>query len=147
VRSHLLSVVAAAAGALVLGCGGDDGEEEGKNARPDKRPAATGPTSTVKVEAEPGHRDQFVQKRLKTKAGKVLIKFKIPKRGEGHNVQIEQSAQCCTRTGARYLGGTGTILKGESTTATVNLKAGKYWFYCSVGGHWQGGMQGPLLVE
>lgn len=145
-RSHLLWVVTAAAGALVLGCGGDDGEE-GKNAEPDERPAAVGPTSTVKVEARPGHRDQFVQKRLRAKAGRVEIKFKIPKRGEGHNVQIEQSVRCCTLTGARYLGGTKTILKGESTSATVTLKPGRYWFYCSVGGHWQGGMQGPLIVD
>ena len=37
--------------------------------------------------------------------------------------------------------------KGETSEATVDLKAGEYEYYCPVDGHKAGGMEGTLTVE
>jgi uncharacterized cupredoxin-like copper-binding protein len=36
---------------------------------------------------------------------------------------------------------------GSTSRVKVNLKPGKYTFYCPVPGHRQGGMQGTLTVQ
>ena len=38
------------------------------------------------------------------------------------------------------------VFSGGTKNFTVNLKPGKYTFYCSVPGHRQAGMQGTLTV-
>jgi uncharacterized cupredoxin-like copper-binding protein len=57
----------------------------------------------------------------------------------GHNVEIQDPS-------GKVLGGTKTIT-GTSATANVNLKPGKYTFFCSVPGHEQAGMKGTLTVK
>jgi uncharacterized cupredoxin-like copper-binding protein len=44
------------------------------------------------------------------------------------------------------LGSTPTF-QGGTKSVSVNLKAGKYTFYCSVPGHRAGGMVGTLTVS
>ncbi len=44
------------------------------------------------------------------------------------------------------VGGT-DVITDDTTTATVELEAGDYTFYCSVPGHQDGGMEGDLTVE
>jgi mono/diheme cytochrome c family protein len=39
------------------------------------------------------------------------------------------------------------VTGGKTSKVTVNLKPGKYTFYCSVPGHEQGGMKGTLEVQ
>jgi uncharacterized cupredoxin-like copper-binding protein len=39
------------------------------------------------------------------------------------------------------------VAKGGKSTVTVDLKPGKYTFYCPVPGHRQAGMQGTLTVN
>jgi uncharacterized cupredoxin-like copper-binding protein len=36
---------------------------------------------------------------------------------------------------------------GKTSKVTVNLKPGKYTFYCTVPGHEQAGMKGSLTVK
>jgi plastocyanin len=40
-----------------------------------------------------------------------------------------------------------TIGQGATSTVTVDLKAGKYTYYCPVPGHRQAGMEGTLTVK
>ena len=42
---------------------------------------------------------------------------------------------------------TGVIFEGDTDTATGEFEAGRYTYYCSVGGHRRSGMNGTLIVE
>jgi uncharacterized cupredoxin-like copper-binding protein len=64
-----------------------------------------------------------------------------------HNVAVEQSRTCCRQPGNRQFGYTNTISPGQTARAVVKLSPGRYWAYCGVDGHWQGGMISRLIVK
>ena len=80
---------------------------------------------------------KYNTKVLRARAGKVKLVFTNLSTLH-HNVRLE--------IGETEFGGTKTIGKGTTTT-TVNLKKGKYNFYCSVPGHEDAGMHGTLIVS
>lgn len=121
------------------GCGGDDG------AAPKESKAARY-ASVLELASVPGGKLRFDKGRLVARSGRILVRFRNTE-NVPHNAQIEQSARCCTREGARGFGGTKTTIHKGVVKGVVSLKPGKYFFYCSVGGHWQAGMQGTLLVR
>lgn len=94
--------------------------------------------STIKVSADPTGQLKFQQTSLTATAGKDTIDFTNDS-PLGHNVQIQDSS-------GKLVGGTKTIT-GTSTTATVDLKPGKYIFFCSIPGHEAAGMKGTLTVK
>ncbi|MGN6190190.1 MAG: cupredoxin domain-containing protein [Conexibacter sp.] len=49
--------------------------------------------------------------------------------------------------GGRVLGAGKVVSGGGISTVSVNLRPGRYTFYCTVPGHRQGGMQGTLTVR
>ncbi|HKH79334.1 MAG TPA: plastocyanin/azurin family copper-binding protein [Solirubrobacteraceae bacterium] len=65
--------------------------------------------------------------------------------GVSHNIAIESGAGGATAKGAT-LGASSFITKG-STSVTVNLKPGKYTFFCQAPGHRAAGMYGTLIVK
>jgi len=79
----------------------------------------------------------YEEKSLETEAGEVEIDFDNPS-GIEHDVRIEKDGE--------EIGGT-TVVAGSETSAEVELKAGDYTFYCSVPGHREAGMEGPLTVR
>jgi plastocyanin len=81
----------------------------------------------------------FSTRSLKAKAGKVIITF-TNHAPEAHNLTVVHG------TNGAKVGATPTFT-GGSKTLTLNLKAGKYTYYCSVPGHRMGGMQGTLTVS
>jgi plastocyanin len=101
-----------------------------------KPPAGGG--STIDISADPTGQLKFEQTSVTAKAGKDTIDFTNDS-PVGHNVQIQDSS-------GKLLGGTKTIT-GSSATATVDLKPGKYTFFCSVPGHEAAGMKGTLTVK
>jgi plastocyanin len=107
--------------ALILGlaaCGGDDGG------------------TTIQLAAEAAALE-YDKTSLEAPAGSVTIEFENPS-GLPHNVKLE---------GPGVDGeGTETINTG-STSATLELEAGEYTFYCSVDGHRDAGMEGALVVN
>jgi plastocyanin len=100
---------------------------------------AAGGGSTVKISADPSGQLAFQQSSVTaSKAGPVTIDF-TNQSPVGHDVHVADSS-------GKDLGGT-DIITGSSTSATVNLKLGKYTFFCSVPGHEAAGMKGTLTVK
>jgi len=97
-----------------------------------------GSTSTVSFEADPGGELAYTSDTATAKAGKVTVDFKNPQ-ALTHDVQIEDAQ-------GEDVGGTELIASGDDS-ATVELKPGKYHFFCSVPGHREAGMEGVLTVK
>ena len=146
-RPITLMAVAAVAAALALaGCGGgssssSSGSNGGGSGGSSSGSSSSSPSSsssgqTVKLAADTSGQLKFDKKTLKAKSGQFTIAFtnssSIPHavEVEGHGVEKK----------------TPTITNGNNTLA-LNLKPGKYEFYCPVPGHRQAGMQGTLTVK
>ena len=115
-------------GAAATG-GGETQAEEG---------AAGGGASTVSFEADPGGGIAYTADTATAEAGKVTVEFSNPQ-PLSHDVAIEDS-------GGETIGQTDLIEEG-STSTTVDLKPGKYTFFCTVPGHREAGMEGTLTVK
>lgn len=99
---------------------------------------SSGGGSTVKFEADPGGDLAYTADTATAKAGNVTIDFDNPQ-ALTHDVKIEDAQ-------GEEVGGTELIASGEDS-ATVDLKPGKYHFFCSVPGHREAGMEGVLTVK
>ncbi len=95
------------------------------------------PNHTKLALSVPGPQLAYNTKLLTTKAGSVTITMTNMSPIE-HNVTIAE--------GSKVLGATPTFT-GGAKAVTLNLKPGKYTFYCSVPGHRQAGMEGTLVVK
>ncbi|HUH80166.1 MAG TPA: plastocyanin/azurin family copper-binding protein [Solirubrobacteraceae bacterium] len=95
------------------------------------------PSTTKLALSVPGAQLAYNTKLLTAKAGAVTITMTNMSPIE-HNVTIAE--------GSKVLGATPTFTKGAKAV-TLNLKAGRYTFYCSVPGHRQAGMEGTLVVK
>jgi plastocyanin len=92
--------------------------------------------TTLKLAADPTML-AFDKDSLTAKAGKVTIDFNNPA-PIPHNVVIEEDG--------KELAGFEPITESEET-ASADLKAGTYTYYCSVPGHREAGMEGELTVK
>ncbi|MBA3865631.1 MAG: cupredoxin domain-containing protein [Solirubrobacterales bacterium] len=99
--------------------------------------AVSGPGGTVELAAAEAEL-KFDTTELTSKPGKVTIDFNNPS-AIPHNVEIEDES-------GKVLGGTETISSSEES-ATVELEAGTYTFFCSIPGHRESGMEGTLTVK
>ena len=140
----MLFALLALAALGVAACGDDDDDE------PADEPAATtteettdtgggtGGGETVEVSADPSGQLAFEQDSLTASAGEVTFQLtndaSVP-----HDLVIEGPDG--------DLGATDQISGGDTAEVTVELEAGEYTFYCSVPGHREAGMEGPLAVE
>ncbi len=97
---------------------------------------AAGPGGTLEVVANESEL-AYEETSLETEAGEVEIDFNNPS-AIGHDVKIEK--------GGEEVGGTEVIMQ-EEESATVELEPGDYVFFCSVPGHREAGMEGPLTVK
>ncbi|MDX6624804.1 MAG: hypothetical protein QOE75_2736 [Solirubrobacterales bacterium] len=97
---------------------------------------ASGPGGKLEVVANESAL-AFEESSLETAAGEVEIDFDNPS-AIGHDVKIEKDGE--------DLGGTEVITQSEES-ATVDLEPGDYVFFCSVPGHREAGMEGPLTVK
>jgi uncharacterized cupredoxin-like copper-binding protein len=142
-------LVALAAITLVFaGCGGDDdnGSDNSSGSQGNGADTTTsgstssasggGAASNLKLTADPGGALKFDKTQLNAKAGKVTITMDNPS-STPHAVEVE---------GNGVEEETKTLTQG-SAKLTVDLKPGKYEFYCPVDGHKDAGMKGTLTVQ
>jgi uncharacterized cupredoxin-like copper-binding protein len=149
-------VFAALAAIAVAGCGGSDKKSESTSAQPAPAPAPTSTSgsgnkggnkgnkankpskpSNLVIAADSSGQLKFDKSSLKAKAGKVTITMDNPA-PVPHAIGVEGSG--VDKHGK-------TVQMGGKSVVTVNLKPGKYTFYCPVDGHKQAGMEGPLTVK
>lgn len=98
---------------------------------------AGGSGGSVEIAADPGQL-AFTTGDVETAAGEVTIAFENPA-DIGHDVRLEDSS-------GADVGGT-EVITNDSTTATVELEAGDYTYFCSIPGHRPAGMEGTLSVK
>jgi uncharacterized cupredoxin-like copper-binding protein len=131
--------------ATVAGCGGGD-DNNATTTTPTSTTQATtttpsggggGAGSNLTISADPSGALKFNKSALSAKSGRVTIKMDNPSPVE-HAVSIK---------GNGVDAGGNTVGKGGVSTATANLKPGKYEFFCPVDGHEQAGMKGTLTVK
>jgi uncharacterized cupredoxin-like copper-binding protein len=143
-----LIVLLAATALIAAGCGGSD-DNSSDNSSSDSSGAqgnttdstssgggGGGGASTVKLTADPGGALKFDKTSLSAKAGKVTVVMDNPSQTP-HAVEVE---------GKGVEEETKTLTQGTAKV-TVDLKPGKYEFYCPVDGHRQAGMEGTLTVS
>jgi plastocyanin len=130
-------IALALATAIFAGCGGDD-EESAATPEATQAPASGGGGggATVDVSAPADGSLKFDQSSLSAKAGTVTFKFANPS-SVPHALEIE---------GQGVEEETDVITKSDASV-TVDLKPGKYEYYCPVGQHRSAGMEGTLTVE
>jgi len=104
---------------------------------PASSPAPGKAGSSLSLAADPTGLLAYNTKQLSAKAGTVTITMANMAPLE-HNVAVAE--------GSKVLGATPTF-KGGTMKLTLQLKPGKYVFYCTVPGHRQAGMEGTLNVS
>jgi len=147
-RTLLAAVVPLAAGLLVAGCGSSDNNSSSSTTAPKpasktkstaKSPSAAsggGASSSLKLSADPSGALKFNKKQLAAKAGAVTITMSNPSTLP-HGIAVEGNG--VDKDGE-------TVMQGGTSTVSVDLKPGKYEFYCPVDSHKQAGMEGTLTV-
>jgi plastocyanin len=143
----VVPAVAVLAVLFVVGCGGSSksSSDTGASSAP-AAPAATTPASSgggassggenLTLSADPSQL-KFDKSSLTAKAGSVTITMDNPS-SLPHAIAVEGNG--VDKDGE-------TVQKGGKSTITVDLKPGKYEFYCPVDGHKAAGMEGTLTVS
>jgi uncharacterized cupredoxin-like copper-binding protein len=145
--------VLAAAGALAAGCGSDDDGDAGDAAAPataettatessadaGASASASGSGDTLTLAATEDGGLGFDKKALSAKAGTVTLTMDNPSGDQmPHAIAIDGNG----------VDEDGEVVQpGGKSTISVDLKPGKYTFYCPVGQHRQNGMEGTLTVQ
>jgi plastocyanin len=142
----ILAAILATLALVAAGCGGDDNNDSSSSGDSSGASGNGGSTSEssggggggatkLKLIADPSGALKFDKTSLSAKPGKVTITMDNPS-STPHAVEVE---------GNGVEEETKTLTKGTAAV-TVDLKAGKYEFYCPVDGHRQAGMEGTLTV-
>jgi plastocyanin len=142
----LIALLAATA-LIAAGCGGSDNnssDNSSSGAQGNTSDTTStgsgggggGAASSLKLTADPGGALKFNTTTLSAKAGKVTVTMDNASQTP-HAVEIE---------GNGVEKKTDTVT-GGSAKVTVDLKPGKYEFYCPVDGHKAAGMKGTLTVS
>jgi plastocyanin len=121
----------------IAGCGGGGNKNAGSSSGGgSSSDSGSGGGEQLSLAAPKDGALKFDKETLSAKAGKVTINFDNPSQTP-HAVEIE---------GNGVEEETDTVTGGKASVS-VDLKAGKYEFYCPVGNHRQAGMEGTLTVQ
>jgi plastocyanin len=143
-RASAVAVVAALAVLGLAACGGSSNNDTTAASTPANTAtsgggaAGGGGGATVDFSTPSGTELAYNQKSASTKAGTVTIDFQNNE-SISHDVAIEDSS-------GKTIAQTDLVASG-STSTTADLTPGSYTFFCTVPGHREAGMVGPLTVK
>jgi plastocyanin len=131
----LIALLLAAGVLTAAGCGGDDDSGSSDGSGSNSSSSSGGGGETLTVTADPGGKIAWDKTELNAKAGSVTLKLvnqaDIPHAIEVEGNGVEEETETVT---------------GKDAEVTVDLKAGKYEYYCPVDSHRET-MKGTLTVE
>ncbi|MEA2308630.1 MAG: hypothetical protein QOG41_1614 [Thermoleophilaceae bacterium] len=150
-RLAFLPIAASCAALVVAGCGSSSNSSDTSGGSQSTTTQAAPPTSTttqpatggagaggsLKLSADPSGQLKFDKSSLAAKAGKVTLTMDNPS-SVPHGIAVEGNG--VDQNGS-------TVQQGGVSKVTVDLKPGKYLFYCPVDGHKDAGMKGTLTVK
>jgi plastocyanin len=125
-------------------CGGGDDEDSSTSGgataeQTTEAPSPAGGGATLVETAQESGGLSFSRSELTARAGSVTVTLDNPSaNGLPHAIEIE---------GNGVEEETETIQPGDRASVTVDLRPGRYEFYCPVGNHRQQGMEGTLTVS
>jgi len=138
-----MTLLAVTALLALAGCGGSDEKSSGSSNSSSSSSSSDGGGGggggggeTLKLAADKSAL-KFDKSSLTAKAGKVTLEMENPSEIphavaiKGNGVDVDGK----------------TVGNGETSTASTDLKAGTYTFYCPVPGHEAAGMKGTLTVN
>ena len=140
---RFMAVIAGSVAVLAMiaaGCGSSSNSSTSTGASATQRSgAASGGGQPVSLSADPNGALKFTQTSLAAKTGKVSLQMSNPSSsGIQHGIAVEGNG----------VDQDGPIVQpGGTSTLSVNLKPGKYEFYCPFDSHKQQGMTGTLTVK
>jgi uncharacterized cupredoxin-like copper-binding protein len=135
--NRFLIVLAVGAALIAAGCGSSNKKSSASTST--TTTTSAGGASTVALSADPGGAIAFTKTSATAKPGKVTFVMKNPSSsGVQHGIAVEGNG--VDKDGP-------IVSPGKSSTLTVNLKAGKYEFYCPFDSHKGMGMKGTLTVS
>ena len=152
---RLLPLLLGAACLVFVAACGDDNDDSASSSS-ESTPAAAPPADTTSTPASSGGSSaggdlkigaveggatpfSFDPKNVNASAGKVTFTLDNPSGNQApHAIEVE---------GNGIEEETDTIQPGNKATLSVDLKPGKYEFYCPVDGHRDAGMEGTLTVK
>jgi plastocyanin len=128
-------ILVGAVALTLAACGGGSKKSSGSSSSSSS--GGGGATSTVSLSAPADGALKFDPSTLTAKAGKVTIDFDNKSSSVPHGVTISGGG----------VNSSSGVVTGSSTSVTVDLKPGKYTFFCPVDGHRDQGMEGTLTVS
>ena len=137
----VIAVSVAVLAIIAAGCGSSSNSSTSSTGASATQPSgsASGGGQPVSLNADPNGALKFTQTSLTAKAGKVTLQMSNPSSsGIQHGIAVEGNG----------VDQDGPIVQpGATSTLSVNLKPGKYDFYCPFDSHKQQGMTGTLTVK
>lgn len=115
----------------------EEADPEIPDADPGDVDVPEGDVWTLHLTADPGGAPAYLEQALESPAGEITVEFENPA-SQAHDVVIENEAG--------EVEGRTDVITEASDSVTVDLAPGDYTFYCSVPGHREAGMEGPLTV-
>lgn len=100
--------------------------------------AATAQGGRLEIDADPDGQLAYVVSSATAPAGTLEIDSRNAS-GTPHDIALEE--------GGRLLGKGEVVSNGGVSSVSLDLRPGRYTFYCSVPGHRDGGMEGTLTVR
>jgi plastocyanin len=98
----------------------------------------------LSIAASPSGQLAYVTNKASAKAGPLTIEMPNMS-GVSHNIAVESGEGGATAKGAKI--GASPFTTKTTASASVNLKAGTYTFFCEAPGHRSAGMYGTLVVK